>query len=342
MSAESNGENTVVATTAEELTMQAVSAMSESHPAAVAFANDMAFKMIARKAKALSESTIVPKEFKGNAGNCYIACEMAHRLDLSEIQVMQSMYIVYGNPSFKSEFLISQTNKSGRFKYGVQYDIQGSVDGGDLSCVAFGIDARTGKELRGPKITLQMAHDEGWSKKDGSKWKTMPELMIRYRAAAFFIRTTAPELTHGMKTSEELYDQGPPEISVERNQAIEDMKKRFGDHAKQIEASREPTEEPSPERGDTPTEEPAEDLAEKMQFIADWTGQSFEEKKAYFMGIADQAVANDNTLTLSKAALSAGVDRYIKAFRDLAEIEDEGKVVEVLWIFTEAYSKDAK
>jgi len=51
-----------------------------------------------------------------------------------------------------------------------------------------------------------MAKAEGWVDKSGSKWKTMPELMMRYRAAAFFGRLYAPEITMGMHSVEEIVD----------------------------------------------------------------------------------------------------------------------------------------
>lgn len=53
---------------------------------------------------------------------------------------------------------------------------------------------------------MEMAKAEGWLDKAGSKWKTMPELMMRYRAAAFFGRLYAPEITMGMHTTEEVID----------------------------------------------------------------------------------------------------------------------------------------
>lgn len=53
---------------------------------------------------------------------------------------------------------------------------------------------------------MQMADDEGWTKKNGSKWKTMPQLMLRYRAASFFSSLNCPELTMGLYTKEEIED----------------------------------------------------------------------------------------------------------------------------------------
>jgi hypothetical protein len=37
----------------------------------------------------------------------------------------------------------------------------------------------------------------------------MPELMLRYRSAAFFARIYAPDITLGMQTAEEVYDTQP-------------------------------------------------------------------------------------------------------------------------------------
>jgi len=62
--------------------------------------------------------------------------------------------------------------------------------------------------IKGPTVTLEMAQTEGWATKAGSKWKTMPELMLRYRAAAFFGRLYAPEILMGMQTVEESADIG--------------------------------------------------------------------------------------------------------------------------------------
>ena len=75
-----------------------------------------------------------------------------------------------------------------------------------MSCVAWAYDLANGDKLEGPKITMQMAKEEGWLGKSGSKWKTMPELMIRYRSAAFFGRLYAPEILMGMQTMEEVVD----------------------------------------------------------------------------------------------------------------------------------------
>jgi hypothetical protein len=53
---------------------------------------------------------------------------------------------------------------------------------------------------------MEMAKLEGWLDKPGSKWKTMPELMLKYRAAAFFGRLYAPEIMMGLYSADEVVD----------------------------------------------------------------------------------------------------------------------------------------
>lgn len=60
--------------------------------------------------------------------------------------------------------------------------------------------------LKGPKVSVAMAVAEGWYTKKGSKWQTIPELMLHYRAGAFFGRLYAPELLMGFPTQDEAED----------------------------------------------------------------------------------------------------------------------------------------
>ncbi|EPY8460787.1 TPA: recombinase RecT [Pseudomonas aeruginosa] len=60
--------------------------------------------------------------------------------------------------------------------------------------------------IESPEVSIQMALDEGWLTKNGSKWQTMPEVMLRYRAASLLGRLYAPELLMGLQTVEEVND----------------------------------------------------------------------------------------------------------------------------------------
>lgn len=166
------------------------------------FNDNNAFEHAQRIAKALAASDLVPTQYRNNISNTLIALEMSNRMSASPLAVMQNLNIIHGKPSFGSAFLIATINTSGRFAP-LRYKVSG--EGDDKQCIAWTTD-RNGEVLEGPAISIGMAKKEGWYTKNGSKWQTMPELMLRYRAAAFFSRLYCPEISMGMQTSEEVYD----------------------------------------------------------------------------------------------------------------------------------------
>lgn len=158
-----------------------------------------------------SQSGLVPSNFKGDIGGCLIALNMANRMGADPMQVMQSLYIVHGKPSFSSAFLIACFNRCGRFST-IRYRMEGEKNTDTWGCTAYATELATGEVVEGVTVTIAMAKAEGWySKKDRygnetSKWQTMPELMLRYRSAAFLIRSVAPEIALGFQTTEEAID----------------------------------------------------------------------------------------------------------------------------------------
>lgn len=167
------------------------------------FASPQAFELAQRQAKLLASSALVPKEYQGNIANTVIALEMAQRTQSSPLAVMQSMYIVHGKPSWSATFIIACINACGRFSP-LRYRMEGEGDG--LTCRAVAIELATGEELTSPPVSINMAKQEGWYSKTGSKWQTMPELMLRYRAATLFGRLYAADVLMGMHTEDEMRD----------------------------------------------------------------------------------------------------------------------------------------
>jgi len=162
------------------------------------------FKMAWQMAQALAESTVVPQTFQKNPANCLIAIEQANRLSMSPFMVMQNLYIIQGKPSWSSKFLIAMINGSKKFDAELQYDEKKDANGKPYSCLAW--TTKNGRRIEGMTVTMDMAKDEGWLAKNGSKWKTLPALMLRYRAASFFASLNCPELTLGIYTREEIED----------------------------------------------------------------------------------------------------------------------------------------
>ena len=190
------------------------SAQAASSEALQVFSGIAAFDAAQRMAKALCSSTLVPREYQGQQGlaNSLIALEIASRMRLSPLVVMQNMTPIHGRPTWSSKFLIATVNASGRFS-----PLRFVFDNKEqpTRCHAVATDKATGEVLEGETITLELARKEGWwSRKDRqgnetSKWQTMTGQMLRYRAAAWWANVYCPEIALGLMTQEEALDIEP-------------------------------------------------------------------------------------------------------------------------------------
>jgi hypothetical protein len=193
------------------------SALTVHGDALQVFSGIAAFDAAQRMAKALCSSTLVPKEYQGQQGlaNSLIALEIAGRMRLSPLVVMQNMTPIHGRPTWSSKFLIATVNASGRFS-----PLRFVFDDKEqpTRCHAVATDKATGEVLEGETITLELARKEGWwSRKDRqgnetSKWQTMTGQMLRYRAAAWWANVYCPEIALGLMTQEEALDIEPVSV----------------------------------------------------------------------------------------------------------------------------------
>ena len=205
------------------------------------------FELLQRQGKMLSQCSMLPANFKNNIPDCAIALEMSARMGyaVSPLLILQSIVTVHGKPTFEAKFVIGLLKSRCGYRR-FDYEMSGKVgDAGEVrrtprigrdgkpvldkngnpifdneiirdgrTCLAYAID-RDGNRIEGVPISMAMAKVEGWYDKNGSKWQTMPELMLRYRAATFFKNIHCPEITMGFKTSEEVIDIDPEVEIVE-------------------------------------------------------------------------------------------------------------------------------
>lgn len=162
------------------------------------------FTMSYQMAKALSQSTLVPREYQGNEANCMIAIDIALRLNTSPFIVMQNLDVIQSRPSWRAQALIGMINASRRYDIELQFEETKDKNGKPFSCQCWTM--RKGRKVDGPVIDMDMAIAEKWVDKNGSKWKTMPQVMLRYRAASFFSRMNCPEISMGLYTSDEIVE----------------------------------------------------------------------------------------------------------------------------------------
>jgi len=237
----------------EEKGSAALQVVNESN-AMLVFGSQSNFENAQRMAKVLNSSTIVPANYQGekNLANCIIALEMSNRIGMSPLMVMQNLYVVYGNPGWSSKFLIAALNVTGRFTP-LRYEYKGEEGKDSWGCRAWAID-KSGERLNGAWVTIDMAKKEGWYSKNGSKWQTIPELMLQYRSGAFFVRAYAPEIGMGLQTVEELNDAGPHVVDgsyVDMTAQVREETNRNGNGASlKVVPAEEPqsSESPQPEQ----------------------------------------------------------------------------------------------
>lgn len=215
------------ATGAAKQTTAMVPASAHEGGAIHAFSSASNFESAQRMAKALAASTLVPKAYQNNLPNVLIAMELASRIRASVFAVMQNLDIIHGRPSWRALFLIATVNSSGRFTP-IRYKFEGKPNTDAWGCVAVAKDRESGEELEGPLVTIALAKAEGWYSKEGSKWKTIPQLMLMYRSAGWWARVYCPELSLGMQTDQEVIDTTgvevrdlPPQLAPGSAKALE-------------------------------------------------------------------------------------------------------------------------
>ena len=175
------------------------------NPNAVTMWNDAKlYNQSLAMAQTLSKSEIIPQSYKGKPADCLIAIDIANRLGLSPAIVMQNSQIVRGNFTWRGSACKAMIDGCGRYQK-TRYVYVGEEGKDSYGCYLEAID-NDGDIIKGVPVTIAMAKKEGWYNKDGSKWQTMSDLMLKYRAAAFFMRTECASIAMGFLTTEEVED----------------------------------------------------------------------------------------------------------------------------------------
>jgi hypothetical protein len=159
------------------------------------------FGQLIQQAEFLSKSTIIPTAFQNKPANCFIAVELARRLNVPAMMVMQGLYVVNGRPAWEGKALAAISNASGRFSP-IRHKMTGTKGKDDYGCIAYFKELSTGQEIEGPEVTMGMAKGLGWTK--NPHWVHGYEYMLRYRAESLLVKTVAPEMMCGLQTRQEL------------------------------------------------------------------------------------------------------------------------------------------
>lgn len=163
------------------------------------------FRESYKLASVFAKSSLVPQQYQGKTEDCAIAVDMAERMGVTPLMVMQNLYVVKGKPSWSGQACMSFI----KAKYGDAMPVYTGERGTDSRGCYVRVRTPEGEIIEGTEVTIAMAKAEGWM--NNSKWKNMPEQMLAYRAAAFFARVYCPEILMGVQVEGEVEDMERPQ-----------------------------------------------------------------------------------------------------------------------------------
>lgn len=170
-------------------------------------------------AGSMAASAFIPEALKkGGAevahANAFMVLMTAADAGLNPVTLLQHVHVVSGKVGYSAQFLIARANSSGRFKNGIEYRVEGDPAKPDTLAVTAYAHRPDGTPFPGTTVTMAQARKAGWTK--NPKYEEMPQQMLMYRAAAFFVRAHAPEVAIGgvSLTAEELRDESAATADV--------------------------------------------------------------------------------------------------------------------------------
>lgn len=159
------------------------------------------FEHSQRVAKMFASSELVPQHLRGKLADCLIAYAIAKRTREEPLVVMQNIYFVSGRAGWHTPYMIAKANRSGVFAKRINWKTEGA--GENMRVTAFATLGDSGEQVDAT-VSMAMAKAEGWTR--NSKYQSMPEQMLRYRAAAMLIRLFCPEVMMGLPVADEMDD----------------------------------------------------------------------------------------------------------------------------------------
>ena len=167
------------------------------------FGSKESFNNLFTMAQALAKSDLVPEAYKGKTTNIMLAIDTANRMGLSPMFVMEQMSIVRGKRTWSGQACSTLVNGYPRFK-NVRLVYVGKEGTSEWGAYVTAVKKDTDEQIKGTTVTMKMAEMEGWT--SNSKWKSMPEQMLAYRAYSFFARVHCADALNGFMVEGEPED----------------------------------------------------------------------------------------------------------------------------------------
>jgi hypothetical protein len=161
------------------------------------------FELAQRVAQVFATSKLAPEALRRSMPDCLIALDIAERMGESPLMVMQQIFFVHGKAGWSSQFMIARAKQSGIFDGPLRWKTEGEGDGLKVTCFA---DLARVTEDRRVEVTVSMAmaKADGWTQNE--KYRSIPEQMLRWRAAGWLVKLYCPQVMMGMSSIDELID----------------------------------------------------------------------------------------------------------------------------------------
>lgn len=219
-------------------------------------------------ADAIKNSSFIPEALRGDAGNAFLAIELANRTGLPLMATLQGMYVIErtdrngnktssGKPSFYANFIHALIRKSGAFIDTYYEEGTDGTAGGQPNRTCRLVAVRhDGSEVKGPVISISMAQKAGWIQRNGAIWGAYSQTMLQNRAVTFFARQCCPELIFGIDPDADIRT-----VPDEDAAPAESLKERLAAYKRpEPIAAAQADEAPRPRRGRPRKTAPAETI----------------------------------------------------------------------------------
>lgn len=161
------------------------------------------FEKVMRMAEILSKSSLsIPKELKGNVGDCAAVVIQAMLWGINCFAAAQCCHVINGKLGYEAKLINAVVMNSGAIVGSFKYEYRGT--GQALQC-------RVGAVLRGEtEITWNEWYGVADAVvKNSPLWKTNPAMQLGYVQVKFWVRAFTPGALLGIYTVDELTDAEP-------------------------------------------------------------------------------------------------------------------------------------
>jgi len=159
------------------------------------FESKEGFEAAQRMGKLLTMSSVISGDWRGNIANAVVAIDLSNKTGIPAMTIANHIYVVHGNVGFSAEFYRAIIHGSGRFASLIKYEMKDEE--GEQHCRVY-MMGNDGEMVYGSWYSTWIAKQEGLYTKKGSKWRVMPEVMLKARAATLFAKDYVSDIYLGL------------------------------------------------------------------------------------------------------------------------------------------------